>query len=78
MVPFVSVVRESLLHCSAGAGPDDVLSAGAQALPAARPMTASTDTRQKTLRMGGIIAHRTIRRQHSDHDDQTCISLRQR
>jgi len=45
------------------------LSAGAQALPAARPMTASTDTRQKTLRMGGIIAHRTIRRQHSPHDD---------
>jgi len=52
-----------------GAGADDVLSAGAQAVAVTRPTTANTDTRQKTLRMGGIIAHLAMRRQHSDHDD---------
>ena len=46
-----------------------MLSAGAQAVAVTRPTTASMDTRQETLRMGGIIAHLAIRRQHSDHDD---------
>jgi hypothetical protein len=67
---LLSVVRESFVHFSApGAGADDVLSAGAQAVAVARPTTASMDTRLETLRMGGIIAHLAMRRQHSDHDD---------
>jgi hypothetical protein len=31
------------------------------------------DTRQETLRMGGIIAHLAIWRQHSDHDDPRAV-----
>ena len=54
---------QGVLGARLGAGSgtrDDVLSAGAQAVAATRPTTASTDTRQETLRMGGIIAARAF------------------
>jgi MFS family permease len=64
----VSVVKESLLHFSAAAGVDDDLSsAGAQAVAATSPTTASMDKRLQTLRMGGIIAHPAGVRHHSVH-----------
>jgi hypothetical protein len=73
MVPLLKVVRESLEHDPAAAELDDVfddvLSTGAQAVAVASPKTASIDTRLETLRMGGIIAHPLIARQHSGRDD---------
>jgi hypothetical protein len=67
------VANVSLLHDSAAAALDDVfdevLSTGAQAVAVASPRTASIDTRLKTLRMGGIIAHPLIARQYSGRDD---------
>src|SRR6476620_2775420 len=81
MAPLVSVTSESFAHFWAVGEddvPDEVLSAGAQAVVAIRPTTASTDTRHETLRMGGIIAHRAITRQRSAHSDRFARSYSER
>src|SRR6476619_219284 len=77
MAPLVSVTSESFAHFWAVGEddvPDEVLSAGAQAVVAIRPTTASTDTRHETLRMGGIIAHRAITRQRSAHRERFAVA----